>query len=468
MRQRLTTGGDDSEASKTMSRFTPIARNLAIRVRSGSYSIHGQGDLAGRPTEGYREIAKVLAAQQGVTLLPESRQIAALDRPISVNWGADPAAANFVFSHARGLIRYDGGRVDVANLIANVCAAFPLATIAILLPSRKSIAKLRDRLRRMGIHVDQRIPNVYGDDVRRIFVGTSTDSVDDGVEFQKRDITIFPFAETALHEVARSALIHPDHRFRTFGFLERDSNLSRTERFFLAGVFGVDELVIPAHGFVQAQTSFRFLPFNSVSSRRRSACLHSRDFWGDDARNLYVARIARAASKEFVGAAGTGLRCGRVLVIVKSLLHAVEMRKFLRGWALVVGDDVDVGNMGWRPCDVIQAGSFTWEPPLRAIVTVAALAKMWRGPRRQRLIWAGDGPGVPPELCSLLTVSSAVADDAYTEIIDIADRSVPEMRRWAQTRERGYRKLGFVEHCSESLTHGLAVNFLRLPGGDTP
>lgn len=453
-----------------MSSSSPIARDLAIRVHNGgSYSIHGDGDVTGRPMEGYRPIAEVLAARQGITLMPDRRQFAALDRPVRVGWGVHPAVANFVFLHARGLIRY-GVRVDVVDLIGEVCAAFPRATIAIMLPSRKTIAELRARLSRMGIRVNERIPNVFGDEVCRVFIGTPTDSVDDAVEFQKRDLTIFAFAETALHELARSALIHPDHRFRTFGFLREDTELSRTERFFLPGAFGVDDIIIPARGHQQARVFFRFARFNSRirSSASSNRCVQ--DYWRDASRNIWTARIARAfASGQLPLQSGESTRWdGRVLVVVQSVSHAVELSKFLNSWPLVVGDDADTEGLPSRAINRILTEPFWFHPPQCAVVTVSGLEKYCRysAPARQVLILACDGPYIPSELRPLLITPTGTIDSAppYAVLVDVADRSNPERRRFARRRERAYRELGFVDHDCESLTRGRALNFLHLSG----
>ena len=70
------------------------------------------------------------------------------------------------------------------------------------------------------------------------------------MELNQRGLVIFPRAQDALHEHAQSALMTVEPRFRLFGFLPTDCNLSRHEHDWVRATFGFQEVTIPRHGFV--------------------------------------------------------------------------------------------------------------------------------------------------------------------------------------------------------------------------
>jgi hypothetical protein len=253
----------------------------------------------GRPTDGFQAIAEVLAAKQGVTLPPARRRVTFLEEPQLNN---EIGVARFIYQHERGTIKYDNC-VDANTVIARICLAFPRATIAIMMHSRDDAGDLQSDLRLHGVSTNERVTNVCGDEVQRVVVGTIAAFAEPEVEFEKRDLLLVPFAQSAAFEAAAPAFLNPDCRFRVFGFRSVNTALTRCEADHLIGIFGLDEIVLLANGLVRAPAYFAMVAgVHGSIPQKGSETEILRSMWRCEPRNRLIARYAKRA-KRFLEAA---------------------------------------------------------------------------------------------------------------------------------------------------------------------
>jgi hypothetical protein len=234
----------------------------------------------------------------------------------------------------------------------------------------------------------------------------------------------------------------------------------------MIGVFGVDEIVVPAHNYTRAPTFCFFARGPDGTPPGESP----RALWGWKERNQVIANQARQARRCLASAANNSpsphgvVANDRAIVLCQSLPHALKVGKHLRSWPIVHGDDVDVSRLSAAQARRLNNSLSPFAPPTEMIATVAGLSKIWWPARFQIIIWAGVGPSIPSGISNLLNVPSlASVEIAYFAlVVDIDDHSSPTHCGWAQQRRREYRKHGFLPSDREAASHGRELNAIAL------
>ena len=129
------------------------------------------------------------------------------------------------------------------------------------------------------------------------------------VEIEKKDFLIVPDAAEALEANARLAIPHAE-RARLYGFLEIGRHLAPYDEDWVAAVFGVEEVVIPRHGFIRRPVevvAVKGAGGQGVAANLDSVALKRKGLWRHGLRNRRIAALARAVADADHAAAPRGV-----------------------------------------------------------------------------------------------------------------------------------------------------------------
>jgi hypothetical protein len=224
------------------------------------YRVFRQCDSMLHPRDGMRRanagllpVLRLLARRDGRDLIElcESHFLP-LPEPVDDPRIIDTTLAPFLGSRERGVIRV-GPSVCIAQIIAQVAAAYPTCRIAILGSHKAQLYSAYKKLKNwLSTHDIRR--EVPPDD-SGAWVAFSTFTAAAAGDLEKCHLVILLDATHAAHQRAEPALAAMDAQFRLFGVLREDRRLSPTERDVLMATFGPAVLDMPRHGGELAEVS---------------------------------------------------------------------------------------------------------------------------------------------------------------------------------------------------------------------
>jgi hypothetical protein len=390
------------------------------------------------------------------TLLPP-RAIPAPDVAAARRLGpVDRAVLDLVHDHDRGLVCYRAGAVRPARLIAQVALAFPDRTIAVAAKRRVDVHRLGRLLRK---HLPGRVDVVDGPcpmRLKRVVVTTFLGLGEPAVAIEKLDILVVPDAAEALEANARMAIPHAEAA-RLYGFLKIGRHLAPYDADWLAAVFGLEEVVIPRHGYVGRPVEV--VAVACVGGQGRAADLETvaikrQALWRHGLRNRRVAVLARALADgdrqrldaEYPAVAARLAGRGgplTVALLVENVEHALAIAGRLPGWPIVAGSHVATVGLPGRPAGLLARRR--WDgagTPARAIVTLAGLAGAGLE-RLDVLVRVDGGRHVPPALDGIV-IRASTPDRRPLLVVDVDDRHPPRLRQWARQRRAACLERGWV------------------------
>jgi len=326
--------------------------------------------------------------------------------------------------------------------------AWPHCTFAVATASYDEARRLRKGLLQHGVQSTLVTTRFCPDAPGRVVVGTYMSMC--GFESNKRDIFICANAAHALGAQAQFCFIQPFCRYRLFGFMADDRRLSNWERDWLIATFGLNELVIPAHGYTEIRPRVVWMPFqrNGAGNVGNALQVKRRLVRGGHLRNRVIARVARAiaagdcttlrSDSPSVTAALAGRRPDRTIVLVDAVDHAISIAARLPGWPIVVGKHVDEKGLTERQRRLLDRGRGIWNPGQNMISTAAGTEAidLLRCGGMTTVFWAGAGPALPPIPSAWRMARPGEARDIL--IVDVDERYHPTLAQWCRRRRRGY------------------------------
>jgi hypothetical protein len=368
----------------------------------------------------------------------------------------DRAMLELVHDHDRGLVRYKAGAVRPARLIAQIALAFRDITLAVAAKRRADVRRFGRQLRRLLPGLVDVVDGPCPKRLRRVVVTTFLGLGEPAVEIEKKDFLITPDAAEALEANARFAIPHAE-RARLYGFLEFGRHLAPYDRDFVAALFGVDEIVIPRHGYIGRPVDV--VVVKCAGGQRLAADLETlsikrQALWRHGLRNRRLAALARALAdgdhqrldaESPVVAARLAGRSGplKVALLVENVEQALAVAERLPGWPIVAGFHVATVGLPGRLAALLAQRRWSGPgTPARAIVTLAGLA----GAALERidfLVRADGGQHVPPALDGTVIRASA-PNRRPLLVVDVDDRHPPRLRQWARQRRAAYLERGWV------------------------
>jgi hypothetical protein len=390
------------------------------------------------------------------TVLPP-RAIPAPDVAASRRLGpVDQALLELVHDHDHGLVRFKLGAVRPARLIAQIALAFPGLTIAVAAKRRADVRRLGRLLRK---HLPGRVDVVDGPcpmRLRRVVVTTFLGLGEPGIEIEKKDFLIIPDAAEALEANARFSIQHAE-RARLYGFLKIGRHLAPYDRDYVAALFGVEEIIIPRHGYIGRPVevvAVKCAGGQRLAADPETVSIKREGLWRDGLRNRRLAVLAHALADgdrqrldaEYpVVAARLAGRGGslKIALLVENVEHALAMAERLPGWPIKTGPDVATVGLPGRL--VALLAQRRWDgvgTPTRAIVTLAGLA----GAALERLdvlVRADGGLHVPPALDGIV-IRALTPDRRSLLVVDFDDRRHPRLWEWARRRRAAYMDRGWA------------------------
>jgi hypothetical protein len=365
----------------------------------------------------------------------------------------DPEYLQLLHTRSRALIRY-GADCRVASFIHELALSFPHTTLAVAVSRSSDRDALSAELRKWNLDVTiahaSTAPALPG----RIVIGTTCCFAHPIIECWKRTFLIVPNALDVISDRAQDVLLQADARFRLVGLLPIVKRLSPRERDRLAGTFGLDELVIPAHGYLGRRVCVHWRLFRNVrppSSPERFSDRKKREIWLYRDRNRVIAGIALSAAGQIRSGSATPAnavdrgdptRNLAVTVLTEGLEHALELAAMIPQWPVLTGSDIEHHGLGNRQQPILQKikNRATADHQPNAISTFAGLTAN-RLLTTDILIWAGAGFGAPPLPDAGLRTTAFASHPLL--IIDIADGPARWLRRMTEARRNAYADLAW-------------------------
>ena len=393
----------------------------------------------------------------------------------------DEAMLSAVGMQDRGLIRYDGRRVDPVRLAEQVALAFPSRRVAVLAARVDDVRSIAARLRRVIPGTAWMTCASPWSQVGQTLVATPWSLGELSSRHWELDVVLYVDAREALGLKPQDAL-RACTRARVFGLLDASRPIAPRDEDELRATFGFGDIVVPAHGRVERTVRAVCrrirggpppgLDLDPVDLKRRGLWLHP-------VRNRVVARVAKALASGDPSSIAAELPSSsrlvpgggerRVAVLVESLEHALALAARLPGWPLLVGEEVDERGLSAaerrllstrRP--VGSAASST----TRTIATFGGIRSLDVG-GLDALVRADGGVGVPD-----LEAFRPVTRNRFSGpllLVDLDDRHHPELMRRSRGRVDAYRRLGWLDaerRGLDAIFGGAVTRFLDArPGG---
>ena len=356
----------------------------------------------------------------------------------------------------RGLIRYDGRRVDPVRLAEQVALAFPSARVAILAAGGDEVRSIAERLRRSipgTVWTTCRSPLGH---VGPTLVATPWSLGEPAARHRELDLVLFADAVQALGRNPQSAL-RACGRARVFGLLDGARPIARLDEDELRATFGFGDILVPGHGLLGR-------PIRAVARRVRGGPalgaglgpveLKRRGLWGHPVRNRAVVRAAKALASGDPAAIAAELptapppvvggREPRVLVLVEALEHALTLLGKLEGWRLLAARGADGEGLTAAQRRILtshEGGEPAASSP-RVIATFAGVGDAAIDDL-DAVVRADGGVGVP-DLEVFRPVTRNRTDEAVL-LVDLDDGHHGELRRWSRRRFEAYGRRGWLD-----------------------
>ena len=398
-----------------------------------------------RPNAGLLPVLAHRAALAGlglhVRLLGPS--IATLPEPTADTRIADVTLPMFVRAQERGLIRVGRG-VAIANLIAELNAAFPTARTVILGAHRNDLQRLDRDLQRLAAPAQLYVGRHAGAPTARIVLTTFIAAAD--AELAQADLVILVDADEAVQQRAQAALVTTDARFRLFGILAADRILAPYSRDVVIATFGPEVLNIPRHGFTLGKVSVAWCNVQTpkVAVDADPLELRRRGYWQHPTRNRRLANLAQAVFERdcmllrpypdvarWLRSATVPPSC--IAVLVDTVEHAVALAEQLPGWPIAAGEHPCLHGLPARKRRLLAERRAMWFGQ-HQIVTSSAAQELRILP--DVIVWAGGGPQCPALPDHWL--QRRTGDNSQVLLVDCVDRHHRQLARWSRRRKLSY------------------------------
>lgn len=432
-----------------------------------------------RANGGLRPVIDYLARERGTQInwSQYSGFIHNLGEPISYGPGncATPHLVDQIARSERLLVNYDSAYAKLPELLAEIIWAYPAANFAVVVVSTQSRRKLVDKLR--GLHINCAVSDRtnHPRPEARVVVCSLQGAAHNNVELNHRHAVLFPIATDAIGIQCQDLLRTDNARFRIVGFHPYEKKLSPYERDLSVVAYGFDEISVPLRGYDAVPVETVWLPFHSpavVSATEHVSALLRKAVWRHDARNLFIARRARALCSGNAGASATDFpdlvlpptltSPARVVVLTSTLVHAVELARWLDGWPILTDPHARSESLSpEQQARLTRATVDAESNPDCAIATLAGLTQL-RPNDSSIVIWAGAGKVGP-----FLPADFLVRPSGSTHrllLIDIQDHHHPLLREWTEQRRRAYRRAEWLDVGSDLMTHRIQQFLARRAG----
>jgi hypothetical protein len=455
---------DGSRANEVLKRLYFESLVYGGSERGTTISRNGFREFfAGRPSAGFLPVFEHLARKIGVEPKVRTWHPAPLGDPLDPGgWlTPDSEVVRMVSQRDRGLIRCGPG-IDMAYLIAEIVTSYPRTTFAVCLPSKSMVQEMDHHLARFGSANWGAWRNNGGDLVLRVAVGVFGDFTHELYDIQWRDVAFFPDAMHALHDRAQDVLLATDPHFRIFGCLHPESRPAAADVDLLRGIFGFDEIAIPAHRIVEKPVRTAWMPFTSRPRSNGPASEVESLVHQNRLRNRFIAMRARE-SLATVGAPTPPSPPIRTVVLVDSVRHALALHESLRPWPVIASETVFSDGLTDRELDILNRPRFAEQlSGLNYIATLDGLLRLPFAPHGNVLIWAGAGsygPEIPRSLRTYWQSADPEAPEPTTVLVDVDDRSPEVLRKQSRRRSRRYVDNDFLPF-SQGVIQGQVANYL--------
>jgi hypothetical protein len=364
----------------------------------------------------------------------------------------DWSVLNHIRCHDRGLIRVESGCVQAAKLLMQIAYAWPKRTMVVLVCKEKSANSTCTNLRTFGLDAAVVTTRQPFQEFSRITVATPGQLGMVGID--QRDFVIVPNAIESL----RRKMIHrivDAHRARLYGFLDRQSKLSPCERDELTMMYGLRDVIVPCHGYVDMPVEYVIYRIGGgppLATSLDVLGLKRQGLWRHPVRNRKIARLANAFAKggagllDLIPALPPGWRLEyprRIYVLVEGLEQALHLARNLPDWPIIAGVNVDAAlipeHMRGRIRSPLEQGLGN----LRKAIVTATGAELVTLSGVDVLIRADGGVGaLPLPIPRCLEVPWGQGDRLL--LVDFQDTQHPQLRSWSQDRVRAYAEYGWV------------------------
>jgi hypothetical protein len=352
----------------------------------------------------------------------------------------DPAVLEFVRTNARGLVTI-GEKVDAAGLCSQIAKAWPLLKIAVVGSRKKTVAHAAHALQDvLGDHAVTHITEYRPERIARVTVSTFSGQSKANLN-ERRLILILDPVE--LFGCRSRVVLDFSPTARLIGFLPRDLRMTRRETDLVHSYFGFKHLEVPAHGsiardIVVVRSTVRGGPRIDVGDDMLE--LKRRGIWRNQMRNRRIARlvqlIQQPQTKELrrrfqgVVSAVKGRQIRTIAVLVENLEHAQILHTLIPESSVASAFDRGVAETDEDQAVAVQ------------IITQTALPQL-RLENIDVIVRADGCPGFGfPYVAAHIAIS---AHSPYPLlVVDFADQTHPELRRWAKRRLEAYCDAGFT------------------------
>lgn len=358
----------------------------------------------------------------------------------------DPAMLEFVRTNSRGIVRIGQG-VDAAVLCAQVAKAWPQMKMAVVGCRKKTVAHaahvLKDAV--SDLHVTH-VSDYRPDCISRVTVTTFSEQ--GSVNLNEREL-ILVLDPVELFGRRSRIVLDCSPTARLIGFLPRDPKMSRRDADLVGAYFGFDRLDVPKHGniareVIVVRSSVRGGPRIDVGDDVLE--LKRRGIWRNPMRNRRIAKLVQLLrqrqqqqlDRRFPSVAHVvrSRQIRTITVLVENVEHAETLHALLPDASIATAFERTVATGGAGRDVAVQ------------IATATAFARV--DPRNAEVVIRADGcPGLGHLAVIAHTGVTAHTSDSARRccplvIVDVADRTHPELRRWAKRRLDAYCDAGFT------------------------
>ena len=345
---------------------------------------------------------------------------------------ASPHVHNFLSQHRLGLIRHEN--ICSLKLSAEFATAFPTNSMAIITKNNNFARKIISHLENNGLHAQY--ARISGETAppwqTRIVVGSPLGMAHNSVEFEKREIVLFPDAFSAFHERSKLALSSPDMRANLFGIISEKKlqNATLLQRKQLLATFGSRSTYVTGYGEKKIDVEFCYLPFNGEYPRCNDRELKWHGIVGNSARNKYIAETAKHLCN----------RGRRVLVLTESIEHLQQLTPYLTGWPLLLQSPTRPSEF---PADVRAKlnPNYLFNSGDRTLSTVDSIFRAELNV--DAIVWASSSSKLP-RLPRKLLVDESNSQRGLL-FVDVVDRHHKTLNHWSRLRIRECRNRGWHE-----------------------
>ncbi len=379
-------------------------------------------------------------------------------------WVLDQPLLDLVQHYDRGLIRYTSAVVNVARLIAQVAAAWPEKTLAVVVFKTDQAWRLAKALRGLLPYVSVVTAEDKPAMLERVVVTTDTglrhvaSCPASGVPNDGPSVLNIVIALDAQEFVDGRGLkwLTTASNVRVYGLLASDAKPSRLLHDLINAVFGFTEAVIPGHGA-------RVRPVRVVHygiegdlqiPRPRDGGTYTMAMeWRGLMLQPKVVQVAtafcenrRSELAELLPGIERVLnetRPPRVLAVAENLELALSLARQLPDWSFLVCPEVPLDclprEQGRR---IHELPSPSWTGPVHAVATADALGV---GDLSQFdvLIRADGGIELPRFIASNMVEHDFDAPRPLV-IVDCGAWNHPRLRPWSERRLEGYEEAGWL------------------------